>query len=323
MNEQVLTPNGQDVGVPDPASLIAEVDFGQAPVPAEQVAADEPLPEGQEAEPQDEEERRLAISRGWAPKEDWNEARARRPWLDVKEFNEHYEQVMPLVLKGNKSLIAKNERLEAEVQELKRFREQYEADQQERAKFTDQVQESTLKQEWQAAMENQDFGKAAEANAALQKLYAGREVARRQPAPPPGQPQIAPEVKQLMSDFLTSNPEFKDQTLFAHLGVEAKAMHAAQFPAQGLDFLNAAADRVRRMYADKFQRPRRPAMAETGGAPTPGRSTNGRSWNDLKPEVRNQMDQFIRTTPQLHDMGMEKARASMLSNASPNDFRGR
>ena len=69
--------------------------------------------------------------------------------------------------------------------------------------------------------------------------------------------------------------------------------------------LELAKDMVKRMYPEQFNSARRTSMAESAGESSVTRMAK-RSWSDVKPEIREDYEQMLRTTPGLTKEGLLK-----------------
>ena len=263
----------------------------------------------QEADPAAE----LARTRGWIPESEWHGPKDR--WVDASAFNERYETVLPVVQKENKKLAT----------ELAQMRQQFALLQNKASewdKFQAQQQESqralrvdTLKMERKQAIENGDTDALIRVDDELMKMNVAE--ATRPQAPP--RPAVDPVGMRIVTEFIADNEAYKDQKMQSVLSEQATVMRLTGSPLTGRELLEEAHDRVKRMYPERFNGPngamvRRHPLGETGGAPTGGRTARGKTWNDLKPEVRTALEKFIQTTP-------GSTREGILKSAGPEYFR--
>lgn len=257
--------------------------------PSVEVIDLEPLPE-EVAEP---ESAARARELGWVPQEEWKSAPER--WRSADEFLQIHDNVASVVKRENSSLKSQLERLALETAELRQADRERKAQQ-------EQFKLDTLRLERDQALENGDHVKAAQ---------IGDKLAEQRQAPPPatqGQIQVSPEVQQTWSDFATdpSNKWIGEQKNQQRLELEMRMLRTAGVTAQGKDFLDLAVDRMKRMYPEEFQQRKAPAMAEGGGRQSSGAVNGSRSWNDLKPEIRTDLEDLIRATPSLTKAGILK-----------------
>ena len=109
------------------------------------------------------------------------------------------------------------------------------------------------------------------------------------------------------------------QALLAH---EARALAEDGYPYRDRRLLEVAKENLEAKFPTKMgvrTRTRAP-MTEMNGSQRTNGSTR-RGWSDLRPEVAKMQDEFILKTPELKQMGIEKARAGILKNLKPQDFR--
>jgi hypothetical protein len=147
--------------------------------------------------------------------------------------------------------------------------------------------------------------------------FSGRQAQ----AAKPNQPQFDQNLKRIEDDFIADNPIFKEPEMYEALTEAALLARGAGSQLQGREFLDKLKNKVERWYPDKFTTPRRPAMAEMGGAP--GRaSVNGRTWADLKPDEAAKQDEFIRTAfPKMDQKGLSAAKNRLLKELPASAFR--
>lgn len=268
---------------------------------------------GAEADPG----RELAIQRGWVSESDWKGPKER--WVNSDAFNDRYEQVLPVVQKENKKLNAELKQALAEIDNLKRQTAGFTKTAEEQQQTQRIVKLETLKMERKSALENADTDALMRIDDELLELkVADRLNGQRQL---PQQQQVDPAAMRILQDFANDNPVFvQDKDLESALAEQIVVMRAAKSPLVGRELMDKAAERVRRMYPERFQRNgnsepvRRHPLGETGFAPSGARSSPQRTWNDLKPDVRQALDKFVATTP-------GATREGILKSAGPEYFR--
>jgi len=230
---------------------------------------------------------------------------------------------MPFVQKENYRL---EQKLKHQAEEIRKRDERLaalEKREAERDQARGQIEESSLLSELATANENGDHRRVAQVQAELSKLYAKQNVSRETP---PAAPTVSDQnqyVNTLMTNFVAANPVFADAAMQGLLTEELVVVKTANPQLAPEDLLARARDRVRRIYPEHFQTRRVPPMAETGGTPPPARSTGSRTWADLRPDVRDAMDAFIKGSEHHNTMPLDKARASILKQADDSYFRSK
>ena len=215
-----------------------------------------------------------ARAAGRAPKEDWKGDPAQ---------------------KENKALRSELASLRATVARL----EQVEV---ERAQQREQLSVDTLKIERRQAMENQDYDRLAEIDDKLIKAAAQEAVVKTQPKVQ----QIDPAVQELWNDFAGENEWLKNDEAKEVFIEKMFMLNAINNQLVGRPLLDKARDRVRREFPEHFPgaAPRR-GMAESGGFNGAGRGQT-RTWNDLKPDVRQTLEKMIEESPGMTKQGVLK-----------------
>lgn len=238
-----------------------------------------------------------ARAAGWVPKEEWKNAPER--WTDAATFLDKRNHVLPLVRKENQSLRDKLAAAEARLARIEEKEREQEA-------ARESLTIETLKIERRQALENQDYERLAAIDDKLLQAGVKAEVAKTQPKAPEQQ-RIDPQVQEIWNRFEAANEWVKSDEARQVLMEQMVTMKAAGSRLVGEDMLNGAKDRVKRLYPEWFPKPRA-GMAESGGYNGAPRSGT-RTWNDLKPEVREALDRFIENTP-------GTTRASVLKNCA-------
>ena len=270
------------------------------------------------AEPDRDQARELALERGWVPEADWKGPKER--WVDHSAFNDRWEQVLPVVQKENKRLHESLKTALAEIDTLRKSTQGVVAKEAERELAQRAVRTESLRMELKSALENGDIDSQMRINDQLLDLKVEERLNGQPKSAPPQM--VDPAAVRVLQEFANDNPVFvQDKDLESALAEQIVVMRAAKSPLVGRELMDKAAERVRRMYPERFQRngnaepiQRRHPIGETGFAPTGTRVAPGRSWNDLKPEVREALDKFVRTTP-------GATREGILKSAGPEYFR--
>ena len=258
----------------------------------------------------DEAIERRARAIGWRPQEEWRGPAEK--WKDAQTFVDFHDSVLPLVQRENKTLRTTLESANARLADLERKLAQQDAD---REKF----RRDSLELEQRQALDNGDHARAAQISNELVDLKVKEAVRSVAPAP------ANADVSMVFETWVADKPEFQDQRLqrlFYKVGKEMREMGVLT---KGHAFLDEVADQLRMERPDLFRvsgaAPRRSAMSEMGGSP--GSSTRGaRTWNDLKPEVREAFDGIIADDP---SMGRDQktiaaARQRMIAQCSDDHF---
>jgi len=247
---------------------------------------------------------REATAAGWVPKEQWKGPPGK--WKPAKDFVNFRDSVLPLVQKENRTLRDKNIALEQRLARL----EQAETDRQQRS---EQLSLETIQYERRQAAESGDWEKAGELDTKLIEAKVKEAVKPTKAAAPA----IEPHVQEAIDGFAAENAWSKEpemQNVLAETLFTMKQVGSINglSPREALD---KAAERVKRMYPDRFQngRTRVPAMSETGGMNGNSRG-NVRTWNDLKPDVRAALE------PLLEQKGMTKQGILASCASNPSEY---
>lgn len=226
-----------------------------------------------------------ASQHGWVSKEAWvADGKDASRWKPASEFLDVRRNVLNIVKTENQQLRAKVAAMEAK-QAAK-----------DRAEAAAQLRLTgdTLKEELRRATEDGDNARIAEVT---QKLVEHGIEAKTSPVLKEPAKQPDPEVQQAFVEFIDRNSIFKtDKELAMDFMLELKRIAEV---APQLDMGEALAQAKRRVIRDnpsKFRSngSRTAPMVETGGVGGDGGGTNGRTWNDLLPEVRRTAENDIR-----------------------------
>ncbi len=223
-----------------------------------------------------------ARAQGWRPQDEWKGAPDK--WKDAGAFLRLKDTAKNENLRLNGKLSA----AEARLQELER-REAV------RQQANDKFQIDSMYLERKAAFEAGDYNRVNQIDDKLVDLKLGKAQQKA-----PEAPQINAETQQIWHDFVgdPANAWIGEAQNQQRLEREMRMMLAAGETARGGDLLDLAADRVKRLYPEIL--PRRTAMAEGNARSSAGGGVNGsRSWNDLKPQVKSDLEDLIRITPGL------------------------
>jgi hypothetical protein len=250
--------------------------------------------EGTSASEVESDVEREARSAGWVPQEEWKGAPER--WRDAATYVDARNHILPVVQKENKSLRDKNAALEARLARLEQV-------EQERAAQREQLSVETLRVERQQAIENGDYARVNEIDGKLMETAAKEAVNKVAPK----QQEVDPRVTEIWEGFVADNDWVKQPKAQKILYEQLYIMKQTGSPEMGREALDEAKDRVRRMYPEFFPKAR--SMAEGGGFNGAPRS-NTRSWNDLKPEVKDALEKMIEDTPGLTKEGVLKRAAA-------------
>lgn len=310
MSEHALT-DGQTVDTSNDTS--AEGHQGEAGYPADSGA------------PEDHAERERAQALGWQDKTPFVERGGKETaWVNYDEFLRTHDRLMPMLRKENKKLerqlTAKSDELASlrkEVAQLRKFQEEL-------AQSRTEVDESALWSERQRALETGDH---AEVNKIDRQLHNLRSKAPAKTEPPPQQEGPDPSTRALLEEFADDNPIYRNNPKMQGVLAKAMVISAQADPTlRGRELLDDAHETAKRLWGQMYQTtaaPRKAPMAETNDT-TPARARNGaRVWSDLKPDVAQALDQWIESEPAYMKMGKDKARARLLANAKPEQFRSR
>jgi hypothetical protein len=223
---------------------------------------------------------REASRHGWVNQEEWN-AQGKDPsrWRPAGEFLDVRNGIARIANEENSYLKAKLATIEQKLSAKET------AD----AATSLEIKRKALLAERADARDQQDWDRFDRAD---QELLGLAVTQRAQPA----KPAVDPAVAEAFQKFGQENQAWlNDPELKTDFMVELKAIVAADAAPDASTALMHAKRRVMRANPSKFgARPSRPAMFEMGGAPTGGGyNGGGRSWHDLRPEIRRQAETDI------------------------------
>jgi len=250
---------------------------------------------------------------GHVPLKDWKGPQEK--WVNPKDFVERWGPTLPIVRKENKKHVEDIQRLKQELKARDERLAALEKREAERDQARGQIEESSLQQELAQANADGDHRRAAQAQAELTKLYIKQSVPRETPREAPADDGAAQSryINQLMTDFVGANPVFAQSDMQQVLAEEISVVKSVNPQMSPEDLLARAKDRAKRIYPEKFQQKRAPAMAEMNGAPARGGS-DGHSWDDLKPDAKAALNRLIENVPQYKAMKKDEARKIVLAN---------
>jgi len=268
-----------NVEIPPEPSVVIENEDPSPPQGADAAAEESAAPLADEALISE------AREMGWKPQSEYQGDPAK--WKDARAWVDSGNRVLPLVRKENRTLRTQLQTLQSQVDALL-------AERGERDKQREELGKETRKLQLKQALEEGDHERAAQLQSEMVEAAVGRE----KPAAP--QIQVNPEADRIWNEFTADNPQFRnDERLGRRLFREVKNLREDGSTLVGREMLDEAADLVKRIFPDKFGRlPGRVSMAEAGGANGSARG-NIRTWNDLKPEAKEVLEQMLDSVPGL------------------------
>lgn len=259
----------EDNTAPDPNVIVVEDDTGGEPQPSEF-----------EAE---------AREMGWVPAEEWRGPKER--WVDARLFVERGRTVLPIVnaqlareRAEKQALQARLQQLETEASEWRKYREQ-------QTDASAQVQETALRAQRRQALEAGDYDSVNEID---NKLLDLRVEAKLKASAPKPEARVDPELQRVWDDFRSKNEWLQDPKLMQAWGLEMRNMRQLGVTTSGAEFMADAADRVKRMYPEKFSTRRRTAIGDTNGSPSDGGTNGRRSFHSLKAEYKETAQRLVK-----------------------------
>lgn len=253
-------------------------------------------PEGGEGEGASDstEIERVAVERGWKPKEQWKGDQS--TWVDAKTYVDRSENFIPVLradrekLKGQ--LNVTDQRLRAaeaelantrtQLAELKTFREEMSNERRERRK-------AEIGIELRAAREAGDDVRVAELQNELGEVVKPPATALQ--TPPPSGPHIQPWVR----GFLETNSEFfqnpRKVALFNQIVMEKRQGGDQRVgETDGVAFLNEARTEVDTIMGGNAARRNAPPRAEGSRPPSNGGGSGTKGYDSLPPEAKRACD---------------------------------
>lgn len=256
---------------------------------------------------------RRAREIGWRPREEWRGPSEK--WKNAEAYVAFHDSVLlPQKLwQENKDLRLTQEQMKAELAELRKER-------QEEAKRREELKRQSLEYERKAAAENGDHARVAEITDELVDLKVTQKLA----AVPQTKVQLPDaETNRIWEGFVSDNPAFLSPDMQEVLTEQMTLMRQSGNTRVGREFLDRAKERVTRMYPEIFvQNKRRAPMADMGG--TPGNAgASGKTWGDLRPDVREAYEGMLTEDPYLarDQKKLEAAKARILAGCTAEHFR--
>lgn len=217
---------------------------------------------------------------GWAPKDKWRGPPEQ--WVDADEFVRRGNAILPIVKKDRDELRLQVAALQASNAELQRSSREV------ATWFADQAKARLLRErgaliaDRKEALEASDMDRVNEIDLKLQDNRDKANKAATAPTAP------APEMQEnarIFGEFVSDNAWLKDsEELQMAMSIEGRNLRQAGYTKNGREFLEATADRVKRLYPDKFKSARRPQLTETDSPHGDSMPTGQRGWNNLKPD---------------------------------------
>lgn len=245
-----------------------------------------------------------ARATGWVSRDEWVSSHGNeKGWKPASEYNDFRKNFLPIVQRENRELRQKLDTLTRAIG----------AEQSEKQQAKERLERESIKLQLRQAREDQDWDKVDELTDKMLDL----RVAQVAPKQAPQEQQVDPEVRQQFEDFAAQNQWLKtDKDLATDFAINLKGIIDSKIPGMSMDDCMQRARRTTiAMNQDKFNRRTRPAMADSGGSPGVSRGTGmQRSWNDLRPEVKRELESMIEDNPGL-------TRAGVLKNCDPSHFR--
>ena len=276
-----------------------------------------------ETAPERDEAAEKAHKVGWREKDEFIAKGGKAAdWIPADEFLRTRDRIENSRAKENQRLQRQLTLTNHEVGELKAEIAELRKGMTDQQKARGEVQEAVL---WSQRKDAIASGDPEEVNRIDKQLFDMRRTMEDK-APPKANGAIDPRVQAVLEEFADDHPEYKRPEMQRVLAMAAKAVAEADPSMRGRELLDEAHDYARRVWSDRFTTtPKRgAAMAETGGTPARAASDE-KTWSDLKPEVRAALDSILKTTPTYANMKPEQlaqARARMLKNAAPDQFKG-
>jgi len=266
-----------DLNDPEPEVFSAEEGY---------VVEDEAVKPETETKPAvaDHKEEDEAREFGWVNKEEWvAQGKPEKNWRPASDFNAFRQQAAPVLARENRELRARLAKIEKDNQ-IKS-----DAD----AEARQNIVRESLNLRFQQAKDNNDWDEAFKVQ---QEMVDLKFAEAAKPKPQPAQPD--PETAEAFKNFVARNKIVETDTkLQRALARQVKLiLDTGTGSDDAATTLDDAWDEVKRMYPEKFRRQTAP-MADTGG--TTAAHVNGRSWNDLKPDVKKEYERFLRDNPQV------------------------
>lgn len=267
---------------PRPARADESEDRGVGGIPAR----GEEDPDTHVVEPT-EDEKREARSMGWVDK------RAFRGdpnnWVDATTFLKRGREVLPIVKSQLEAERSANAQLRQEVAEIKEAAKSYTKFVDDQQKLQREYRYGALKEARKEALQAEDFDRVNNIDIEMQELRATAEKKTNGAATTTTAPD--PEAKRLWDDNVRTHPFLSDAGAKEDWQAEAISVRLAGNKDVGQKFVDRVNDRMRRLYPERFDQRRRPAMVDDGGEGGPGNTGGGeRSWDNLLPGYKREYE---------------------------------
>jgi hypothetical protein len=270
-------------------------------VKADEAPADEPSAEEIERVRAEEADARDS---GWVSWEEWTGDP--KKWRPAAEYLQVRDHILPVVQRENKELRARLLALENRQKQDEQAREQR----------AHEIERETLRMELRQARTDQDWDRADEI---MDKMFDLKLKTPKQVAP---SPQENPEVTRAFQSTASANPWLagpkQDKALAREFVRQCESIERTKTYDDPSDMMRQAVSNVRRLYPEKFRTRPNGSIGDTGGEPGPG-IARGRTWNDIRPEVRKDLQEIIDNSVG-NDGKPMLTRDGILKNCGPDDF---
>ena len=219
-----------------------------------------------------------ATEMGWAPQDKWRGPA--EAWIDATEFVKRGDFMLPILRKERDELREKTRTLETEISTLKQSTGEVLKWQREQAAARALREKATLVADRKEALEAGDMDRVNEIDI---QMAENRDKERDKPRE--GIPPERAESVRVFKEFAADNPWVNsDVELQEAMTIESTNLRNAGTQKNGRAFLDAVADRVKRMYPEKFRtNGRRTSMTETDASHVDTSQGGGvRSFSNLK-----------------------------------------
>lgn len=250
----------------------------------------------EEVSPEEASSQEEARKHGWVPKDEWRGAPDR--WRPASEFMDIRNNIQRIASEENSNLRAQVAAMQ--MREAERDKRETEARQ--------TLERERLKLEMREARDQQDWDKVDQITERILDLKLTAVTAPKAP-----DPAANTVIRGEFESFVSKNSWLKDPTLGANFKIEIDAIARNNAAPNASAAFELAKDRVMRLYPERFRTATQPrhSMGEMGGTPGPG--TNGRSWADLKPDIRRTAEADI--------AAKRYTKAEFLANCDAEHFR--
>lgn len=229
--------------------------------------------------------------KGWVPENEWRGDPEQ--WVSAEEFVKRGETILPIVKKQRDTAQEELMQLRGELNEVKKTSAEFK-------EFQDTILANTKKKLQQEIVLLKEDKKVAakdgdvEAVVRIDEQIEDRKEAVKVPEAPPVQAgqEMSPADERLFANWIEGNQWYKDNPrLHRYANSYAESITGKL---RGQEFLDELTKEVNEAFPQEFNNPKRSRRDVDGGDPSPAKSGNGRTFDDLPPDAQTAATKFAK-----------------------------